>query len=124
MLGFSLAIHVADEALTGFLPVYNSIIEGTRKEYTWLPLPTFTFRAWLSGLIVGVLLIFALTPLAFRGDRILRPVSYILGVMMIGNGSLHIGASFLWGEAAPGVYSAPLLIISSLLLLAALFRSR
>jgi hypothetical protein len=30
-LAVALALHVTDEALTGFLPVYNSIVEGIRE---------------------------------------------------------------------------------------------
>jgi hypothetical protein len=32
-LAFALAVHVTDEALTGFLPVYNRIVEEVRSQF-------------------------------------------------------------------------------------------
>src|SRR5256885_3873849 len=46
-----LAIHVADEALTDFLSVYNPAVRAIRARFPFLPLPTFTFPVWLGGLI-------------------------------------------------------------------------
>lgn len=45
--------HVADEALTGFLPLYNASVLAMRSEYAWFPMPTFEYRAWLFSLIVA-----------------------------------------------------------------------
>jgi hypothetical protein len=45
---------VTDEALTGFLPVYNGIVERIRAGHSWIPLPTFTFPVWLGGLAGNV----------------------------------------------------------------------
>lgn len=119
----ALALHVTDEALTGFLPVYNGIVEGIRAEHPWVPLPTFTFPVWLSGLILGVLILLALTPLVSRGARWLRVASVILGVVMTGNALGHMGASLYWGTIAPGVYSSPVLLIAALALLTAALRA-
>ncbi len=47
-LAGALGIHVADEALTDFLPFYNSIITALRDTYGWVPLPTFTYGVWLG----------------------------------------------------------------------------
>jgi len=123
-LALALGLHVTDEALTGFLPVYNSIVEGLRAKYSWVPLPTFTFRVWLGGLILGVLLLLALTPIVTRGARWIRVVSLILGVIMTGNALGHMGASVYWGRLAPGVYSAPILLISALALLITASRAK
>jgi hypothetical protein len=38
-LACALALHVTDEALTGFLPVYNGIVRTIRKRYGWAPFP-------------------------------------------------------------------------------------
>jgi len=123
-LALALGLHVTDEALTGFLPVYNNIVEGLRAKYSWVPLPTFTFRVWLGGLILGVLLLLALTPIVTRGARWIRVVSLILGVIMTGNALGHMGASVYWGRLAPGVYSAPILLISALALLITASRAK
>jgi hypothetical protein len=116
-LALSLGLHVTDEALTGFLPVYNSIVEALRAEHPWVPLPTFSFPVWLGGLILGVVLLLGLTPIVARGARWIRVVSVILGVIMTGNALGHIGASVYWGKLAPGVYSSPILLITALALL-------
>lgn len=120
----ALALHVTDEALTGFLPVYNAIVEGIRAEHPWVPLPTFTFPIWLSGLILGVLILLALTPLVSRGAQWLRVVSVILGVVMTANALGHMGASLYWGHPAPGVYSSPVLLIAALALLTTASRAK
>jgi hypothetical protein len=124
LLVLAIALHVADEALTGFLPLYNSIVESLRESYPWSPLPTFEFSVWLTGLIIGVLVLLGLSPFVFAGSPYLRPVSYVLGVLMTGNALGHIGISMYWGMLAPGVYSSPILLIAALALLIATDRER
>ncbi len=122
-LVFALALHVVDEALTGFLPFYNAIVSTLREAYSWVPLPTFSFSAWITGLVIGVLLLLSLSPLAFAGSRGLRPVSYFLGVLMIANGFGHIGATIYLGKPAPGVYSSPVILAAALALVITTYRS-
>lgn len=55
-LALALALHVTDEALTGFLRVYNPAVRTIRSYVPLLPLPAFTFRIWLGGLILGICL--------------------------------------------------------------------
>jgi len=116
-LALALGLHVTDEALTGFLPVYNGVVEGIRAKHPWVPLPTFTFPVWLTGLILGVLLLLALSPVVSRGAGWIRVASLLLAVVMIGNGLGHIGASLYWGKFAPGVYSSPFLLLAAVALL-------
>ena len=123
-LVLALALHVTDEALTGFLPLYNSTVESIRNTYPWVPLPTFIFPAWLGGLIIGVLALLALSPLVFGGTPWLRILSYVLGVIMVANALGHIGASFYLGYPAPGVYSSPVLLFSAVALLVTAYGSR
>ena len=123
-LALALGLHVTDEALTGFLPVYNQVVEGVRAEHPWVPLPTFTFPVWLGGLIFGIVLLLALTPVVSRGAQWIRVVSVILGVVMTGNALGHLGASVYWGRLAPGVYSSPLLLIAAIALLVTASRAR
>jgi hypothetical protein len=123
-LALAIALHVTDEALTGFLPLYNSIVESLRESYSWVPLPTFSFPVWLTGLAIGVLVLLGLSPFVFRGSAFLRPVSYVLGILMMGNALGHIGASMYWGILAPGVLSSPILLLAALALLIATDRDR
>ena len=120
-LSLSLALHVFDEAMTDFLSVYNPTVLAIREQFP-LPLPVFTFQIWLSGLIGAVLLLLLLSPFAFRGENWVRILSYPLGILMLGNGFLHIGGSFYVGLAMPGVYSSPLLLASSIYLLRCIYR--
>jgi hypothetical protein len=123
-LALAIALHVTDEALTGFLPLYNSIVESLRESYPWVPLPTFSFPVWLSGLVIGILVLLSLSPLVFAGSTYLRPASYGLGVLMTGNALGHIGASIYWGILAPGVLSSPILLLAALALLITTDRDR
>ncbi|OLC05055.1 MAG: hypothetical protein AUH78_17330 [Gemmatimonadetes bacterium 13_1_40CM_4_69_8] len=114
----ALAIHVADEALTDFLSVYNPAVRAIRSRFPFLPLPTFTFPVWLGGLLAVTVLLFALSPAAFRGAPAMRPAAYVFAVVMAGNGLLHLVGSLLMRKAMPGVYSAPLILAAGLYLLA------
>lgn len=117
------AIHVFDEAVTDFLPLYNSLVTELRESYGFVPFPTFSFAVWLTGLVAGIAILFALTPLVHSGRRVLRYISYALAVIMILNGLAHIGASVYWGRLAPGAISSPLLVIAAMALLIATIRA-
>jgi hypothetical protein len=123
-LAVALALHVTDEALTGFLPVYNRIVEGIRANYSWVPLPTFTFPVWLTGLVLGIVFLFVFTPAVSRGARWIRVVSLVLSIVMIGNALGHLGASLYWGRVAPGAYSSPVLLLAAIFLLITATRAK
>jgi hypothetical protein len=123
-LTIAIALHVTDEAVTGFLPLYNSIVESLRDSYAWIPLPTFGFATWITGLTIGVLLLLGLSPLVFAGKRIFRPISYFLGFLMTLNALGHIGGSIYLGTFAPGVASSPILFLAAIALLVATHRVR
>lgn len=112
-LAAALALHVTDEAMTDFLSVYNPAVRAIRERLPFLPIPTFTFGVWLTGLCIGILLLFCLSPLAFRGNRFLIWIAFPLSIIMFGNGLLHIAGSFYLGRLMPGVYSAPILLLAS-----------
>ena len=119
----ALAVHVADEALTDFLSVYNPAVRALRARFPLLPLPTFTFRVWLGGLIAATLLLCALAPAAFHGAPGLRPGAYVFGIVMAVNGLLHLGGSLYMRKAMPGVYSAPLILVAAIYLLGVVLKS-
>lgn len=117
--------HVADEALTGFLPLYNATVLAMRSEYKWYPMPTFGYREWLFGLIVANVVLLLLTPYAFRNARWLRPLAYLFAGVHLLNGTGHTLAT-IFGRTvssvpiprpAPGFYSSPLLLAASIYLL-------
>ena len=120
----AIALHVTDEALTGFLPVYNEIVSGVRIRHPWVPLPTFTFPVWLGGLALGVLVLLGLTPLVARGTGWLSIASMVLAVLMVGNALGHFAGSLYMGRAVPGVYSSPVLLIAAVALLVTAWRAR
>jgi hypothetical protein len=122
-LTLALAAHVTDEATHDFLSVYNPSVVAIRQRLPWLPLPTFTFPVWLAGLTLGVLLLLALAPLAFRGNRWLVLASFPLGALMFANGAGHIGYSLYQHTLMPGVWSSPLLLAASAWLLLAARRA-
>lgn len=117
LLTVTLAGHVLDEAMTDFLSVYNPAVEGLRQSLPWLPLPTFTFEAWIGGLVAAILLLAALAPLARDGRRGMRALSYAYGVIMMLNGLGHLVGSLLLGRWLPGVVSSPFLLAAALVLL-------
>jgi hypothetical protein len=124
VLACALVLHVTDEALTGFLPMFSGIVQGVRARHPWVPFPVFTFTVWLCGLILFVVLLLALTPLVSRGQRWIRVVSMVLAVIMVVNSLGHIGISLYWGRVAPGVYSSPLLLAAAIALFATSWRAR
>jgi hypothetical protein len=123
-LASALGLHVADEAAHDFLGFWNPLVGSLRERMPALPPPTFTFELWLGGLIVGVLVLLSLSWFVRRGAAWMRPVSYVLAVMMLGNGMFHIVGTLVQGRAVPGVYSSPALLIAAGLLFATAWRHR
>jgi len=114
----AVAVHVTDEATHNFLATYNPRILAIRARFPLLALPTFSFRVWLTMLIAGILLLFCLSPLAFRGAAWLRIVALPLGFFVgVCNAAGHIGSSIYLHRWMPGVYSSPLLLAAASFLL-------
>ncbi|MGH9702004.1 MAG: hypothetical protein ACRD4K_01410 [Candidatus Acidiferrales bacterium] len=131
LLVLALALHVADEALTGFLSVYNPTVLSMRQMVSWFPMPVFTFRTWLSGLVGAVIVLLLLSGFVFRGDRWIRPLAYFFAILMIANGLGHVAGTIMGRTAAniyfqrpmPGFYSSPFLLAASVYLLIQLKRT-
>jgi hypothetical protein len=121
----ALILHVADEALTNFLSVYNPTVIALRQTFSWFPMPVFRFEDWLTWLITVNVVLLSLSPFAFRGARWLRPIAYLFAILMIGNGLGHtLGtifgrtvASVRFPRPMPGFYSSPALLAASIYLL-------
>ncbi|MDJ0657688.1 MAG: HXXEE domain-containing protein [Xanthomonadales bacterium] len=119
VMALLLAIHVLDEALTGFLPRYNATVVSLRETLGWFPFPVFTFASWISGLIAGVLLVLLLALVARAGRRWLLMLAYPFGAIMVLNGLGHLGLSVYLREWFPGVMSSVLLLPGSIWFLVA-----
>jgi hypothetical protein len=133
MMWMALALHVTDEALTGFLSIYNPTILALRARFGFWPMPTFEFGEWLTGLILGIVLLATLSRFAFRNVRWIRPLFYFLAVVGgVMNALGHTIATVLghtvstvrFSRPAPGFYSSPLLLIVSIHALVQLSRTR
>lgn len=117
LLWAALALHVAEEALTGFLDVFNPLLLRLR-ERTGIAIPQHRFGVWISVLICALLLLLLLAPLVRRGARGLRGGSYVFAGLMVLNGCNHLlSPLYLDGRWLPGMYTSPLLIAASLWLM-------
>lgn len=113
----ALAVHVADEALTDFLALYNPAVLSLHERYPSLPLMTFTFEGWLALLIFAIVALTAASYFVRRGRWAMRPISHAFAGFMLLNGLLHIAWSVYMGKLMPGVYSSPLLLAASIFLI-------
>ena len=113
----ALAVHVADEALTDFLALYNPTVLALRDRYPFLSLTTFTFEGWLALLIFAIVALTAASFFVWKGRWAMRPISYVFAGFMLLNGLMHIAGSFYMGTFMPGVYSSPLLLAASIFLI-------
>jgi hypothetical protein len=120
-LTLALAVHVWDEASHDFLSLYNPLALRIRQAVPLLPIPVFTFRVWLAGLVGAVVALLGLSFFVFKGARWTRVASYIFGVFMLLNGCSHILGSISSSRLLAGTYSAPLLILLSLILIGTWF---
>ena len=116
LLAGALAVHVIDEALTGFLDFYNPLVLRMRETLGWWPMPTFTFGVWLTGLAVLVLVLFLLAPIIRRGGPAVTAMSWLFATIMFFNGVGHLAGSLYFERWLPGATSAPLLLITSVML--------
>jgi hypothetical protein len=124
-LCLALGAHVADEASTDFLSVYNPTVTALREWFSWFPMPTFEFGEWLSGLIVADVVLLSLSPLMFRGVRWMRPLAYVFAGVMLLNGMGHTAGtiagrtveSVRFSRPMPGFWSSPLLLATSVYML-------
>jgi hypothetical protein len=119
----ALALHVIDEASTGFLDIYNPTVRALRERLGWFPMPEFSFDVWLTGLSALVVVLALLTPLVVRGPRGLRTAATVFAGLMILNGAAHITGSIVgrtvetvrFARPMPGFWSSPFLIAAGVL---------
>lgn len=124
LLCLGLALHVTDEALTGFLDIYNPTAREIARRVGFGP-PTFTFAEWLGGLIVGIVVLLSLSPFAFQNRRGWRPLAWFFATLMLLNAVSHTVGTFrghsfsdiTWARPMPGFYSSPFMFAASLWLI-------
>jgi hypothetical protein len=128
LLCVAFAFHVWDEATHDFLGYFNATVLALYGHFSWFPRMDMTFRGWLLGLLIAIVVLLALTPYAFQNARWLRPLAYIFALVHLANGIGHILLQIRGGTVAsvrfegisPGFRTAPLLIVASLYLLSRL----
>jgi hypothetical protein len=118
----ALALHVADEASTGFLDFYNPLVIDLRARLRWFPARPFEFWTWLAALVVAVLVLATLSVAVRRDARGMRVAGWVFAGIMALNGLGHLAGSIYFGRWLPGATSAPLLIVASLVLARAAWR--
>ncbi len=116
--GYTLALHVLDEAGHDFLTLFISNALAIRRAVSFPRIPVLTLQDFIGILALFLTLLLALAPLAFRGSNWVRglaiPVSAIGGIL---NGLMHILSSIYLKRLMPGVYSSPLHLLAGTLLL-------
>lgn len=110
---FTIALHVFDEVKTDFLPFYNQLVLQLRQNTGFFPMPTFSFNVWLIGLIVMIVIGFAITPVFARGKKAMKIFTIVFGIIMIFNACGHLIGSIYLGRLLPGFWSSPLLLVSA-----------
>lgn len=131
LLCLALALHVTDEAVTGFLDIYNPTVIALHEKLPWLPILTFDFRVWLAGLVSAVAALSILSIFVFRGAGWIRYLAYFFALVMISNALVHTTGTILghtvqsirFPRPMPGFYSSPFLLAGSIYLLVQLRRS-
>ena len=102
--GYTLALHVLDEAGHDFVTVFNSSALAIRRALPFLRVPVLTLQEFIGILALFLTILLALTPLAFRGLKWVRglaiPISAIGGIL---NGTMHILSSIYLKHLMPGV---------------------
>ena len=131
LLCLALALHVFDEATTGFLGVYNLTVIALRERLGWWPMPTFQFGEWLTGLIAACVILLVLSGAVARGARGTRVLAYVFAILMLLNAAGHTLAT-IFGRAvasvpfprpAPGFWSSPFMAAAAIYLLVQLRKS-
>lgn len=123
VLAASLALHVLDEAATGFLDVYNPTVTTLHDRLGWFPMPVFRFDVWLTGLALLVVVLVLVTPLVGRAFRVVNVATVAFAGLMVLNGVGHIAGTIAgrtvdtvrFERPMPGFWSSPILIGAALL---------
>jgi hypothetical protein len=122
-LSLFLLLHIIDEAINGFLPVYNENILRIRAS-TGIPFPTFTFPFWFTGLICLDVWLLFLSRYALQGKPLIIFLAYPFAFIMLLNGLAHLAGSLYLQQLVPGTLTAPFLIYGSVKLFLATLKMK
>lgn len=113
LLVSAFALHVADEAVSGFPAFYNPLVTQLRENLGFFPLPTFSFSTWIALLAVAVTVGYAMTIAVHRGSPVARVLAVVVGIIMILNSLGHLIASAFLQRFLPGFWSSPFLLVTA-----------
>jgi|SRR5208282_5237236 len=124
-LCLAFAGNILEDTLNDFLGYYNATVLTLYGHFSWFPRIDLNFREWLVTVILADAILLLLTPFAYRNSRFMRPLAYISSAVMLLIGSGTILASMLgqtvpsvhFTGGAPGIYTSPLLLAASVLVL-------
>lgn len=89
----------------------------------WLAAVGLAERTWLTMLTATTVTLLALSPLALRGERRLRPVAWAFAAVILADAAAHVIGSLVLWRRLPGVLSVPWLAATAVWLIRALRRS-
>jgi hypothetical protein len=110
----AVGLHVFDEAMTGFLPIYNQFVLDLRNQLGFFPAPVFSSGVWLGGLITVIILCYGMTFFIVRGGKVIRVITMVLGILMVVNALGHFLGSLYFRRVFPGMWSSPLLLAAAI----------
>ena len=109
LLCAALAVHVADEASTGFLDLYNPAVTAMG-----LPALRFTFPVWITLLALAIAGLVILSYWVRRGTWWTVHAGYTFAFLVLANGIAHLSFSIHRHAWMSGAYTSPLLVAASL----------
>lgn len=103
-----LAVHIGDEAATGFLNLYNPAVTAMG-----LPALRFTFPVWITLLGLAVIGLLILSHWVRRGTWWTPTASYAFAFLMFSNAAAHLTFAMHRHAWASGAYTSPFLLAAS-----------
>jgi hypothetical protein len=131
LLCVAFSLHTWDEWAHDFLGYFNATVLTLYGHFSWFPRMDMEFRTWMTLLVLANLLCLGFTPFAFCNAWWLRPIGYLFAGIQFVNGLGHVAVTIRGGTVgsvrfegvAPGFYTAPLLLVSSVFLFWSLRKS-
>ena len=114
LLCAAFAVHIADEAFTGFLDLWNPTVRNLRQHTPWLIIPTFTFPVWISLLGLAVIGFSILSRWIRRDLRWTVYACYAFAAIMLANAAAHLVFSVYKAQWMPGAYTSPILLAAAI----------